>query len=63
MPGNMKVTSCIVTMANESDTQNGGFSFVVTPSMTNLLCINHVPTGISCDNCCAQNCNKLNTVC
>jgi len=62
LPDNRIVTLCIVTVTNESDTQIGGFSLVVTVRIETLLCINRVPTETSCDSCRAQDCNKLNTV-
>jgi hypothetical protein len=48
-------------MNNESDTQNEGFYFVVTPRVATLLYRNHAPT--SYDSCRTRNCNKLITVC
>jgi hypothetical protein len=51
LPDNKKAKLCVVKMTNESDRQNGGFSFVFTPSMAALLCRNCVPTGTSYDSC------------
>jgi hypothetical protein len=63
LPDNRKAALCIVKMTNESDRQNGGFTFVFTLSMATLLCRNHVTTGASNDSCGAQDCSKINTLC